>query len=216
MHYVKDLSISIAYCVSFCIACMRQKSANEWNRNTVKDLLLASSTEYRQPKAWKTSHCRARWYRDALKFQLPKYRMRKKAQYRNTVKPQCPGLLIYFSLLVIPFVVKMFWHNKLRLFFIQKLHETTDLVLRILQLQRYTFIEHLPASLGIVSLVDNQPNLSFEWFVTFIRLSKWYFKKTNYTAIDDVGLFLMQQLVQCLLNFTNCNKPSSNGDGDHC
>ena len=40
MHYVKDLSIFIAYC-------MRQESANERNRNTMKDFILLNPSAKR-------------------------------------------------------------------------------------------------------------------------------------------------------------------------
>jgi len=42
------------------LTCMREESANEWYRNTVKNFFHWIC----QPKRWKTPYCRARWYRN--------------------------------------------------------------------------------------------------------------------------------------------------------
>ena len=57
MHYVKDLSpviayllTYIAYCVLFCIVCMRQEIVNEQYHNTLKDLHLPISVSRKDEK----------------------------------------------------------------------------------------------------------------------------------------------------------------------
>ena len=67
---------------------IRQERLNERYRNTVKDLLLPNTVnqkdENRIPQGWMIPQYRT------LKSKLPKYRLKKKAQYRNTVNPHVP------------------------------------------------------------------------------------------------------------------------------